>query len=64
MTEKILSIKTFGDKKVKIVKNDWGYGFYVMRDGIKWAGIKVDDEMLSMMKNAIDEYFDIIDGGQ
>jgi len=40
-----------------------GYGLelYTMRNGYQWSGVGVDDEMLSMIKAAIDEHFEIID---
>lgn len=62
MGKKLFLIKESGHrKKVKITDDGYGLEFYTMRNGYQWSGFGVDDELLAMMRSAIDEYFDIID---
>ena len=44
-----------GKKKVKITDDGFGLEFHTMRNGYQWTGFGT--ELLTMMKEAIDEYF-------
>jgi hypothetical protein len=62
MTETLYAIIEHGErKKVKIQDSGYGVEFLTMRNGFQWSGFRVDDEILSMMKEAIEQYFENID---
>jgi hypothetical protein len=46
-----------GKKKVNIVDEGYGVNFTAMINGWQWTGFEADDELLKMMRDAIDEYF-------
>lgn len=48
-------------KKVKISDDGFGLSIYVMKNGEHWNGVSVDTEMLTMIAQAITEYFEIND---
>ena len=61
--KKLFSIRESGDnKKVKIEDDGYGLTFFTMRNGFQWDRTDVDDELLAMMREAINDYFNIIDG--
>ena len=65
MSRTLYSIKESGSrKKVKITNDGYGLEMYTMRNGFQWSGCGVDDELLHMIKSAIEEYFEIIDKEQ
>ena len=53
-----LVLKEHGKKKVRI-END-GYGLYLLftQNGSQWAGSGVDEELLEMIRDSINEYFE------
>ena len=57
MSRTIYALKESGRKKVKIADDGYGLEFYTMRNGYQWSGFGVDIELLVMMRDAIDEYF-------
>jgi hypothetical protein len=62
VTETLYAIIEHGErKKVKIQDSSYGVDFFTMRNGFQWSGFRVDDEILSMMQEAIEQYFKIID---
>lgn len=54
-------IESGSKKKVRIEDRGYGLEFFTMRNGWQWSGFGVDDELLSMMQKAIEEYFANID---
>lgn len=48
-----------GKKAVKITSDEFGLEFYTMRNGYQWSGFGVDDELLEMMRDAIDRYLTV-----
>jgi len=48
--------KVAGKKKVRITNNKYGLELYTMMNGFQWSGQPVDDGMLSLIKEAIEEY--------
>ena len=58
MGRKIYVLKENGKKKVKILSEGVGVEFLTMRNGFQWSGFGVDTELLVMMREAIDEYFE------
>jgi hypothetical protein len=62
MTETLYAIIEHGEKKkIKIIEDAFGLSFLTMRNGFQWSGFRVDDEILSMMQEAIEQYFKILD---
>ena len=57
MSRTIYALKESGRKKIKITNDGYGLEFYTMRNGYQWTGFGVDTELLVMMRDAIDEYF-------
>ena len=47
------------DKKKVLIEND-GYGLYMLitQNGSQWSGSGVDDELLEMIIDSINEYFE------
>ena len=65
MKTELFSIKESSEKKkVKIEDDGFGLYLFIMRNGHQWTGSSVDDELLSMIRSAIDDYFEIIDSGE
>ena len=60
MNDGILVVKERGNKKVKIVDDGYGIEFFTMRNGWLWSEIEADDELLHLMKSALEEYFDMV----
>jgi hypothetical protein len=62
VTETLYAIIEHGErKKIKIIEDAFGLSFLTMRNGFQWSGFGVDDEILSMMQEAIEQYFKILD---
>lgn len=56
MSDKILILKEDGKKKVKIT-NDWNeLELSIMRNGFQWASCCVDEDVLRMIRDAINDY--------
>ena len=64
MSKRVLyALKERGeDKKVKIEHDGYSLTLFATRNGRQWSGFAVDDGMLSMVQDAITDYFHIIDG--
>ena len=52
----ILILKEDGQKKVKITDDGYGIELCIMRNGFQWTAQEVDENMLRMLREAVNEY--------
>ena len=53
-------IRTTDDKRkrVRMTNEDCGFHMMTMKNGFQWAGAPVDRDVLLMMRDVIDQYFE------
>jgi len=59
ISDKDVLVESGTRKKAKIVRDKYGMELFVMMNGWQWNGTGVDDEMLMMIRTAIENYFKV-----
>lgn len=54
---KVVASKEDGNNKVRVLKCDAHLSLHIMGDGIQWTGVCVDEELLTMIRDTINDYF-------